>query len=74
MEQLVNAGVSSVLHPGQRDLLGPEEKALITSMAEESFGRFVALREHPVFTAYLENLSPLKLLSGMNISSRPNQT
>lgn len=73
VEQLVNAGVSSVLHPGQRDLLGPEEKALITSMAEESFGRFVALREHPVFTEYLENLSPLKLLSGMNISSRPTK-
>lgn len=73
VEQLVNAGVSSVLHPGQRDHLGEKEKALITAMAEESFGRFVALREHPVFTEYLENLSPLMLLSSMNISSRPTK-
>lgn len=73
IEQLVNAGVSSALHPEHRDVLGKGEKALITDMAEESFGKFMALREHPVFTQYLENLSPLKLLSKINISSRPTK-
>lgn len=73
IEQLVNAGVAAVLHPDQRDVLDYKEKELITAMAEESFGRFVALREHPVFMEYLENLSPLKLLSHINISSRPTK-
>lgn len=73
IEQLVNAGVASVLHPDQQDVLDYKEKELITAMAEESFARFVALRGHPVFTEYLENLSPLKLLSNINISSRPTK-
>ncbi len=73
IEQLVNAGVAAVLHPDQRDVLDYKEKELITAMAEESFGRFVALREHPLFTEYLENFSPLKLLSHINISSRPTK-
>lgn len=73
IEQLVNAGLAPVLHPGHRDHLCGKEKELITAMAEESFGKFVALREHPVFVEYLENLSPLKLLSNINISSRPTK-
>ncbi|WP_282456549.1 phosphoenolpyruvate carboxylase [Chitinophaga sedimenti] len=73
IEQLVNAGVSAVLHPGLQDQLGVKEKQLISDMAEFSFTKFVALREHPMFTKYLEDLSPLKLLSNINISSRPTK-
>ncbi|MFD1257759.1 phosphoenolpyruvate carboxylase [Mucilaginibacter terrae] len=73
IEQLVNAGVTSALHPHHRDLLDVNHKALITTMADESFEKFIALRKHPLFTEYLENLSPLKLLSNINISSRPTK-
>lgn len=73
IEQLVNAGVTSALHPNHRDLLDADHKALISTMAEESYDKFLALRKHPVFTEYLENLSPLKLLSNINISSRPTK-
>jgi phosphoenolpyruvate carboxylase len=73
IEQLVNAGVTSALHPNHRDLLDEDHKALITTMADESFEKFIALRKHPLFTEYLENLSPLKLLSNINISSRPTK-
>lgn len=73
IEQLLNAGVTSALHPNHRDLLDENHKALITVMAEESFDKFIALRKHPLFTEYLENLSPLKLLSNINISSRPTK-
>jgi phosphoenolpyruvate carboxylase len=34
---------------------------------------FLALREHPLFVEYLESFSPLKLLSQINISSRPTK-
>ncbi|UYQ95476.1 phosphoenolpyruvate carboxylase [Chitinophaga horti] len=73
IEQLVNAGLSAVLHPSLQDQLGVKEKALITGMAEVSFDKFVKLREHPLFTKYLEEMSPLKLLSNINISSRPTK-
>lgn len=73
IEQLVNAGVTSALHPNHRDLLDNDHKELISTMADESFGKFMALRKHPLFTEYLENLSPLKLLSNINISSRPTK-
>ncbi|MVN91343.1 phosphoenolpyruvate carboxylase [Mucilaginibacter aquatilis] len=73
IEQLVNAGVTSALHPNHHDLLDAEHKQLISTMADASFEKFMALRKHPLFTQYLENLSPLKLLSGINISSRPTK-
>ena len=73
IEQLLNAGVTSALHPNHRDLLDNDHKALISTMADESFAKFMALRKHPLFTEYLENLSPLKLLSNINISSRPTK-
>jgi phosphoenolpyruvate carboxylase len=73
IEQLVNAGISSALHPNHRDLLDENHKSLISSMADESFSKFMALRQDPLFTEYLESKSPLKLLSNINISSRPTK-
>ena len=73
IEQLINAGVISSLHPNTNDLLSPEQKGLITDMADASYQLFMALREHELFVEYLEKFSPLKLLSGINISSRPTK-
>lgn len=73
MEQLVNAGVISALHPNRNDLLDSRHKSLISQMADESYGLFMALRAHPLFVEYLEKFSPLKLLSRINISSRPTK-
>jgi len=73
IEQLLNAGLASALHPNHNDFLDNNHKQLITDMAEVSHNLFLELREHPVFTDYLEKLSPLKLLSGANISSRPTK-
>jgi phosphoenolpyruvate carboxylase len=73
MEQLVNAGITSALNPNSNDLLNAESKALITEMADESYKLFMELRAHPLFMEYLEKLSPLRLLSKINISSRPTK-
>ncbi len=73
MEQLINAGIISALHPNRDDLLDTRHKELISSMADESFKLFIALRQHPLFVEYLEKFSPLKLLSHINISSRPTK-
>jgi len=73
MEQLINAGIISALHPNHNDLLDNRHKALISEMADESYKIFMALRAHPLFVEYLEKFSPLKLLSRINISSRPTK-
>ncbi|HEY4323845.1 MAG TPA: phosphoenolpyruvate carboxylase [Mucilaginibacter sp.] len=73
MEQLINAGIISALHPNRDDLLDTRHKELISAMADESYKLFMALRHHPLFMEYLEKFSPLKLLSHINISSRPTK-
>ena len=73
LEQLFNAGIASALHQNHKDLLDDNHKKLIATMADASYELFMGLRKHPLFTEYLEKLSPLKLLSGVNISSRPTK-
>ncbi|QQL51102.1 phosphoenolpyruvate carboxylase [Mucilaginibacter ginkgonis] len=73
IEQLFNAGIVSALNENHKDLLDNRHKDLISSMADVSHEKFLSLRKHPLFTEYLEKLSPLKLLSAVNISSRPTK-
>jgi len=71
IEQLINAGLSSGLKEKHNILLDTDNKTLLDEMADDSYKAFLDLREHPLFLSYLEKLSPLKLLSKINISSRP---
>lgn len=71
IEQLLNAGLVSGMAPEDKDTLKASEKELIDKMAHESHQAFVTLRENPLFLKYMEKFSPLKLLSEINISSRP---
>ncbi len=71
MEQLINAGIVSALNQESGDTIDENGKALIENMANESYRYFMDLRGNPLFLPYLEHLSPLKLLSEINISSRP---
>ncbi|WP_205942399.1 phosphoenolpyruvate carboxylase [Pedobacter sp. SYP-B3415] len=71
IEQLINAGISSGIKEKHNVLLDKEHSDVVSKMAAESYDAFVALRQHPQFLPYLENFSPLRLLSKINISSRP---
>jgi len=73
MEQLINAGIVSELYPSKNDQLNIKSKSLISEMAEVSYKSFMNLRQHDLFVEYLEKFSPLKLLSRINISSRPTK-
>jgi phosphoenolpyruvate carboxylase len=73
MEQLINAGIVSALYPNKNDVLDAAHKKLISDMAGQSYKMFMDLRQHPLFVEYLEQYSPLKLLSRINISSRPTK-
>lgn len=71
IEQLLNAGITSGIKTKPGDTLSQEKKMLIDRMAGASYNKFMELRKHPLFLKYLEELSPLKFLSSLNISSRP---
>uniref|UniRef100_UPI0037C168A4 phosphoenolpyruvate carboxylase n=1 Tax=Daejeonella sp. TaxID=2805397 RepID=UPI0037C168A4 len=71
MEQLINAGIVSSLASNNEQTLNAAQTDLIASLANDSYEVFAALTKHPLFLKYLEKYSPLKLLSQINISSRP---
>ncbi len=71
MEQLINAGIVSSLNQSNTNTLNKSQTDLIAKLAADSYQVFAALTEHPLFLKYLEKHSPLKLLSQINISSRP---
>jgi len=71
IEQMINAGIVSGLDNSDKNTFSSAQKSLIDGLAETSHNAFVSLREHPLFLKYLETFSPLKLLSQINISSRP---
>lgn len=73
IEQLIDAGVISALKPNDDDVLNTQQKAMISDMAGASYELFMAMRKDPLFVEYLEKYSPLKLLSKVNISSRPTK-
>nr|MBC7612290.1 phosphoenolpyruvate carboxylase [Pseudopedobacter sp.] len=71
MEQLIHAGISSALEKQDKDTMDADEKDIFSNMAAASYDAFMALRTHPLFLKFLEVQSPLKMLSQINISSRP---
>jgi len=71
MEQLINAGIVSSIDQNNTNTLNLAQTELIANLAGDSYQVFAALTSHPLFLKYLEKHSPLKLLSQINISSRP---
>lgn len=71
MEQLIHAGITSALERQNANTMSEEEQKVFALMATKSYDSFLALRQHPLFLKFLEVQSPLKMLSQINISSRP---
>jgi phosphoenolpyruvate carboxylase len=71
MEQLIHAGINSALEKQHANTMTSEEKELFSTMADTSYVTFMKLREHPLFLKFMEVQTPLKMLSQINISSRP---
>lgn len=71
IEQLIHAGVSNALISDLPVTLLPHQKRLLESMAEDGYEAYRALREHPRFMEYLEQVSPLRFYAETNIGSRP---
>ncbi len=71
IEQLLNAGISNDLFSSRVITLDDKEEALLQELAEASYEKYSALKNHPYFTDYLSQVSPLKFYAETNIGSRP---
>lgn len=73
IEQLVHAGIANDLFSARKVTLKEEEESLMEEMAETSYQSYTALRDHPDFMEYLNEVSPLQFYGETNIGSRPSK-
>ena len=71
IEQLIHAGISNELFSNKTITLEPDEEALLSQLAADSFIAYNGLKNHPYFIDYLAHVSPLRFYSETNIGSRP---
>ena len=70
-EQLLSAGVENHLYPDSEKNLNEAQRELIQKLADIGYESYKALKNHPKFVPYLENVAPLKFFGMTNIGSRP---
>ena len=73
IEQLIHAGISNDLFSSKEETLQSDEEELLQALSEESYKAYVALKEHPYFLQYLNEVSPLRFYNETNIASRPTK-
>ena len=73
MEQLITAGLENLLLDDDSKILQPNERQLLEELSDISLKYYSALKEDPLFTEFLEEMSPLKYYGQANIGSRPSK-
>ena len=73
MEQLITAGLENILLTDETKTLEPQERQLLEELSDISLKYYTELKEHPLFTEFLEEMSPLKYYGMANIGSRPSK-
>ena len=73
MEQLITAGLENLLLDDDSKILQPNERQLLEELSDISLKYYSALKENPLFTEFLEEMSPLKYYGQANIGSRPSK-
>ncbi len=71
IEQLFTAGLEDLLFPSHVNDLTQTETELLEALSNESQKAYYALKEDKLFIPYLEEMTPLKYFSELNIGSRP---
>ena len=69
-EQLLTAGLSTRLFE-KENTISRQDRQVIEKLAQLSFAKYTALKNHRMFMPYLENKSTLKYYGQTNIGSRP---
>ena len=73
MEQLITAGLENILLTEETKTLEPQERLLLEELSAIGLKHYTELKEHPLFTEFLEEMSPLKYYGMANIESRPSK-
>jgi phosphoenolpyruvate carboxylase len=73
IEQLLHAGVANDLFSSKEVTLQAHEEDLLQELAAESYKTYTALKDHPYFLQYLNEVSPLRFYNETNIASRPTK-
>jgi phosphoenolpyruvate carboxylase len=73
VEQMLTAGLTQHLSNSKTDEKETNQNKLMTELADISFSKYDALKNHPQFIPYLENMSTLKYYGNANIGSRPGK-
>ncbi|MBU4537582.1 MAG: phosphoenolpyruvate carboxylase [Weeksellaceae bacterium] len=72
-EQLLTAGIENDVFKNSKKDLTEKERHLIQELAEISFQKYSALKAHPMFVPYLQEMSTLEYYGRTNIGSRPSK-
>ncbi|MBL7012812.1 MAG: phosphoenolpyruvate carboxylase [Candidatus Marinimicrobia bacterium] len=73
LEQLLTAGLDNLLFDDQHKKLSEENYTLLEHMSSTALKTYTELKNHPLFTSFLVDMSPLKYYSRTNIGSRPDK-
>lgn len=73
MEQLITAGLENILLTDETKTLEAQERQLLEELSDISLKYYTELKEHKLFTEFLEEMSPLKYYGMANIASRPSK-
>jgi len=71
LSQLLAAGLENNLYDRPERELNDKQRDLIHKLAQSSYEKYQALKEHPLFLPYLEEMSTLNYYNMANIGSRP---
>jgi phosphoenolpyruvate carboxylase len=69
----LHAGISNDLFSSKEVTLHADEEELLQALAVESYKSYTALKDHPYFLSYLNEVSPLRFYNETNIASRPTK-
>jgi phosphoenolpyruvate carboxylase len=69
--QLLAAGLENNLFERPERELSDSQRELIVNLADRSYAKYTAFKEHPLFLPYLEQMSTLHYYAQSNIGSRP---
>ncbi len=73
MEQLLSSGLSNQIFNEDRVEFNKEERIILEDLAQISYRKYEAFKQHEKFLPYLERISTLRYYGMANIGSRPSK-
>lgn len=72
-QQLLTSGLFNKMHLVDTQDFSDDEFELVTEVANNAFNSYCELKNHPLFTSYMEDNTPIKYYGMTNIASRPTK-